>query len=144
MKYRERDGESSRSSLMSMSSEVVKKKNARPSPTPLLPCMPTMALRDCLRRIQAPTSLSDGGRSVLEKEAGREDPFWPQNSDGNFRHWQCAFEFSLIRRISTKFYAVTTTTPDRCHHCAVLLFWMAFLLSSSFMVRVPMPQDRLP
>ena len=106
--------------------------------------MPTMALRDCLRRIQAPTSLSDGGRSVLEKEAGREDPFWPQNSDGNFRHWQCAFEFSLIRRISTKFYAVTTTTPDRCHHCAVssVLDGISSLIFSHG--QSAMPQDRLP
>mgnify|MGYP003548814827 CR=1 FL=1 len=91
------------------------KKNARPSPTPLLPCMPTMALRDRLRRIQAHTSLSDDGRSVLEKEAGREDPFWPQTSDGNFRHCRSVLEFFLLRSF------VPSSTQSRTHHPTVAI-----------------------
>ena len=96
------------------------KKNARPSPTPLLPCMPTMALRDRLRRIQAHTSLSDDGRSVLEKEAGREDPFWPQTSDGNFRHCRSVLEFFLLRSF------VPSSTQSRTHHPTVAITVLFF------------------
>jgi hypothetical protein len=80
-----------------------------------MPCMPTMALRDRLRHIQAHTSLSDGSRSVLEKEAGREDPFWPQNSDGNFRHCRSFFKSSLLRSF------VPSSTQSRTPHPTVAI-----------------------
>ena len=82
--------------------------------------MPTMALRDRLRRIQAHTSLSDGSRSVLEKEAGREDPFWPQNSDGNFRHCRSFFKSSLLRSF------VPSSTQSRTHHPTVAITVLFF------------------
>ena len=82
--------------------------------------MPTMALQDRLRRIQAHTSLSDDGRSVLEKEAGREDPFWPQNSDGNFRHCRSFFKSSLLRSF------VPSSTQSRTHHPTVAITGLFF------------------